>query len=89
MTTNSTARDDAGMQGERETIQQVYIRVCRDSGFRLGFDRAAHLAGKILGVSALEIWLAMPCIGVMMDIATGRHPAAHDPHPTKDASHAE
>jgi hypothetical protein len=72
---------------DRETIQQAYIRVCRDSGFGLSFDRAAHLAGKMLGMSALEIWLAMPCMDVMMNIATGKHPAAHRPHPNKDQPH--
>lgn len=62
---------------DRETIQQVYIRVCRDSGFQLGMDRACQLAARIVGKHPLDIWLAMPGLNVMFEIAAGTHPAAH------------
>lgn len=61
----------------REQLQQAFIRVCRDSGFRMDHIRAAILAGNAAGVHPLEIWIAMPCFDVMEQIARGEHPAAH------------
>lgn len=61
----------------RDTIQQLFIRLCRDSGFRLDGVRAARLTAAVLGIHPLDVWLAMPCLDVMNDIAAGKHPAAH------------
>lgn len=61
---------------DRKSRQDAFIRVCQDSGFQLETDRAAHLAGSVVGCSALEIWLAMPSMSVMDEIAAGTHPAA-------------
>ncbi|MDB5707879.1 MAG: hypothetical protein JWN66_4995 [Sphingomonas bacterium] len=60
----------------RQQIQQVYIRVCRDSGFQLDYLQAANLAAKVLGKHPLDVWIAMPCLDVMREIAVGEHPAA-------------
>lgn len=60
----------------RADIQKVYIRVCRDSGFKMDGVQAATLAAKVIGCSPLEIWLAMPSLNVMDQIAKGDHPAA-------------
>lgn len=57
----------------KEFIRQLYIRVCRDSGFTLPFDRAAHLAGQVGGFTALDVWMCMPYMEVMVEIAAGTH----------------
>lgn len=59
----------------REQIQQFYIRVCRDSGFRLDYIQAAILTSRVIGCSALEIWLAFSSLGVMEEVAKGLHPS--------------
>ena len=62
----------------RKTIQDVFIRLCRDSAFTLPADRAASLAGVMLKCHPLEIWLAMPSYSAMEEIAAGTHPASGD-----------
>jgi hypothetical protein len=61
---------------DRTTIQQIYVRVCRDSGFGLDSIRAATLTANMVGCSPLEVWLAMPSLDVMDEIAAGQHPVA-------------
>lgn len=60
---------------DRKTIQDIYIRVCRDSGFGLDYIAAAQLAAKVVGIHPLDIWIAMPSLSVMEEIATGAHPS--------------
>lgn len=60
----------------RKQIQDIYIRVCRDSQFTLDAQRAAILVGMMLNKSPLEVWLNMD-INVMERVASGEHPAAH------------
>jgi hypothetical protein len=60
----------------RELWRQVFIRVCRDSGFQLSFERACRLTGQIVGTHPLLVWSAFPCMEVMQAIAAGEHPAA-------------
>jgi hypothetical protein len=50
--------------------------VCRDSGFSLDLHRACALAAKVLGKHPLDVWMAMPSLDVMFEIAAGAHPAA-------------
>lgn len=59
----------------RKTVTDAYIRVCRDSGFSLPFDRAAALVGKMLNITPLEVWLAVGTIETMKRVASGEHPA--------------
>lgn len=59
----------------RNEIQQVFIRVCRDSGFQLEPARAAHLAAAVLGIHAMTVWHTMD-LATMERIASGKHPAA-------------
>jgi hypothetical protein len=59
----------------KEQIRQLYIRVCRDSGFRMDMFRAAAFAGAVGGFHAMDVWLAMPSLQVMEQIADGTHPA--------------
>ena len=61
-------------QPDRETIQKLFIRVCRDSSFSLEHTRAAHLVGSILGKSAIEVWIAFSDLDTMRRISTGEHP---------------
>ena len=62
---------------DRKTLQQIYVRVCRDRGFTLDLHRACSLAAMIAGKHPLDIWMAMPSLDVMFAIAAGDHPAAH------------
>lgn len=62
----------------RQEIQQAYIRVCRDSRFRLELTRAAHLAAAVLGCSAIDVWLALD-FSNMERIANGTHPCLMQP----------
>ncbi|ANC85486.1 hypothetical protein A7E77_00365 [Sphingomonas sp. NIC1] len=71
---------------ERKLRQDLYIRVCRDSGFQLDMYRAAALAGKIGGFHALDVWTAMPSLDVMAQIAAGTHPSARRTPTTKPRS---
>lgn len=69
------------MSVDRQTLQQIYVRVCRDSGFKLDMHRACALAAAAVGKHPLDIWIAMPSLDVMAAIAAGTHPAAHAPPP--------
>lgn len=59
----------------RELWRQVFIRVCRDSGFQLPMERACHLTAQIVGTHPLMVWSAFPYMQVMHEIAAGTHPA--------------
>lgn len=60
---------------ERKFAQDVYVRVCRDSGFSMGFAEACHLTAQLLQISTMELWVRMGLtIAVMDEIATGVHP---------------
>lgn len=67
---------------KRKELQDLYIRTCRDSGFGLDSVQAATLVAQMIGCSPLEIWMAMPCLSVMDEIASGKHPAV-PPLPVK------
>lgn len=56
-------------------MQQAFIRVFRDSGYRIDAVRAAILVGMMLHCHPLQVWLAMPSLDVMNAIAAGEHPA--------------
>ena len=59
---------------ERKLIKEIYIRVCKDSGYGLDIYRAAALTGRILKIHPLEVWMVVGTIDVMEEIATGTHP---------------
>ena len=58
-----------------QAVRIAYIRICRDSGFTIEFERAAALTGQLFGITALEVWPCFPYLKDMMDIASGTHPA--------------
>lgn len=57
-----------------QTMQAMFIRLCRDSRFQLDAVRAAQLTAIACEVSPLEIWLALKSWGNMERIANGTHP---------------
>lgn len=61
---------------DRKTITDLYVRVCRDSGHRIGWIQAAHLVAGILKISALQVWIAVGSLDAMQRVADGTHPAA-------------
>lgn len=59
---------------KRDRTIRLYIRMCRDSGFRIPFNQAAALVGDILKTSALVVWAEMGLtILDMQTIAEGKH----------------
>lgn len=75
---------------DRTTAQKVYIRVCKDSGFQLSYDRAADLAAKILGTTALVLWVDMDIsLDIMKEIAAGIHPSVSNERYTRGQLRAE
>lgn len=65
------------MRRQNPDLRDLYIRVCRDSGFRMEASRAAILAASILGLSGIEVWLDLG-LDNMERIANGTHPALSD-----------
>lgn len=61
------------MDNARKLKQDVYIRICKDSGFKLEPTDAAILAAKVLECHPLEIWTALD-FDNMTRIANGTHP---------------
>ena len=61
---------------DRKQIQDVFIRVCQDSGFTTDVVDAAHFAAAILNITAIEVWAEFSSLHVMTEIAEGTHPAA-------------
>lgn len=56
----------------------MYIRVCRDSGFKMEMTQAAHFAAKLLGIHPILIWTAFG-LDAMEAIANGTHPSLSNP----------
>lgn len=63
----------------RKEIQMAYIRICRDSGWRMDYIRAAQFVADLYGISALEVWTTFGGLDIMQDIAQGKHPAVNNP----------
>ena len=59
---------------DRKTVQNLYIRICKDSGFYLNYIGAAILTGKVLNISPIEVWCHMGSFDTMQRIAKGTHP---------------
>ena len=62
------------IKGETDKLSDLED-VCRDSGFQLSMDRAAHFAGNLLGIGAIGIWTAFGDLTNMTSIAAGTNPA--------------
>lgn len=63
---------------EREERQKMFIRVCRDSRFKMDPASAARFAAKLLGTHPILIWTALG-LDTMEAIANGTHPSVSDP----------
>jgi hypothetical protein len=72
------------MSPERKLRQDVFIRVCRDSGFTMDTIRAAQLAARVAKCDPLEIWIAVGDLLSMERIASGSHPCCALPHPKNE-----
>lgn len=62
---------------KREEIQNLYIRTCRDSGWKMDYVDAAQLTARVIGIHPMEIWTAMGTLQTMHDVAKGKHPVCH------------
>jgi len=65
----------------RQTVQNVFIRVCRDSRWSMDAIKAAKLTGKIVGKHPLLVWADVGTLDIMHQIAAGTHPVCHRPTP--------
>lgn len=64
---------------EREELRTLYIRVCKDSNFKMDFIKAAHFTAEVMSTKrptlAIDVWDCFGYLGVMEQIAKGNHPA--------------
>jgi len=62
-------------EGKRGQIQMAYVRICKDSGFKMDAIDAANLTARIMGCHGIEV---MGALGFknMKNIASGAHPSA-------------
>lgn len=54
-------------------LQDLFIRICRDSRFSVDPITAAKLTASVAGQHPLEVWMAFPHYDDMESIAAGRH----------------
>lgn len=59
---------------DADAIQNVYIRIARDSQFRMDHIEVAKLAGAVLALHPFEVYCTFPYMDVMKDVAEGNHP---------------
>lgn len=64
-------------ESERKLNQDCFIRICRDSGFKVDPLTAANIAATMAKTHPLLVWASFPSFDVMCEIADGSHPAAH------------
>jgi len=57
----------------RKLRQDVFIRVCKDSGYRMDHIQAASIAAGVAQCHPLDIWKPLG-VDNMEKIATGNHP---------------
>lgn len=62
---------------KRETIQNLFMRVARDSGFRMPATQVARFTAKALSISPIAVWGAFADIDQMREVAAGNHPAVN------------
>lgn len=61
---------------DRALIQNTFIRVARDSRFRMDPYEVSHFVARLLNISALEVAFAFSDLQLMESVARGDHPAA-------------
>ncbi len=57
----------------REEIQNLYIRTCRDSGWRLDYIEAAKLVGRVINMHPFSVYAQFADLKQMERIALGDH----------------
>lgn len=68
---------DVGKAPTRQMVQNLFIRICRDSQWSIDAIRAAKLTGQIVGKHPLLVWDDIGSLDIMHSIAAGEHPACH------------
>lgn len=58
----------------RKTVQDVFIRVCRDSMWQIDAINAAKLTASVVGKHPLQVWSDVGSLDIMNQIAAGTHP---------------
>lgn len=61
-------------ENTRKKCQEAYIRVCRDSGWKMDYIDAAIFTGKLIDIHPLILWGAFSGFDQMDRIAKGEHP---------------
>lgn len=62
------------MPHSRKFVQDTFIRVCKDSGYKMDMVRAAQFTASVLDISSLEVWIHMGDMDNMERVANGTHP---------------
>jgi hypothetical protein len=62
---------------ERSLIQDLYIRIAKDSNFQIDAIKVAQLTAGVLKIHPLEVAWAFPYLSVMHEVAAGDHPAVN------------
>jgi len=55
-------------------IQEAFVRVCQDSGWKMSHIDAAIFTAKVLNIHPLEVWIAFSSLDAMAQIANHSHP---------------
>ena len=66
------------MELSRKDIQNFYVRICKDSGWKIDYINAAKLAAGVLSLNTMEIWIAIGDLKTMEKISKGEHPVCRD-----------
>lgn len=61
----------------RELIQNTYIRVAKDSGWKMNYIEVAKFVGSLLGEQPMIVCAAFGSLSLMEKVAKGGHPACH------------
>ena len=60
---------------DRKTIQDIYIRVCKDSEFEMEYIQVAIFVAGLLNITPFEVYAAFGDLRTMGEVASGIHPA--------------
>lgn len=66
------------MKYERQYIQEVFIRVAKDSGFGLEGTRVALFVANLLDMPPFMVYTAMGDMDTMNKISKGDHPVCKE-----------
>jgi len=61
---------------DRKLIQDTFIRISQDGGFKMDAYDVAKFVAQLLNIHPLEVGFAFSSLKLMEQVACGEHPAA-------------